>query len=143
MTYIPDTTEKFIKDYSGNVKQPKTLNGYYQDLLDDKGKESLNDMNYVKDIAENFFNNLDVYAEDFEEVFGEIDGFDEDLINLGSDEENDFSKMMSTIKECLIDWIESEINQTVVGMIESMDEKEHIDNYNKLAEAEGCPKWED
>ena len=111
--FIPNVREKqsISRFEHGIVDNP-----YYEGNLKDKyNLEYLRGYDYVaEEIVPCFFDNLDVYEDEFAEIGTGI-----------------AEKVADILKECLADWIERDRNELVVYMIEKEDEVNELSEETK------------
>lgn len=150
MSYIPDTRERFVTPLFESENQERKENGYWHGFLNEKDQEFVRGYDWANEMSvANFFNNLDVYGGEFEEIgidvneiSEQLDGavpfpfYNEDANPEDYKDMDDFSeeekermnfatKLFLTMKSCLIDWIEMERDQLIVSMIDNMDDEEY------------------
>lgn len=127
MSYIPDC---------------RTDESYNQKYLNDKDKEFVAGFDWCAEmVADNFFDNLDVYFPDTDHMMALLN---EKLPDSARDKyEMEFTfgdrkpepRKVETfgdlLREKLLDWIERERDELITGMIDAMDE----DEYTKIKAA--------
>lgn len=142
MTFIPDTRKRYKEQLFSGTKGAsgeKELNPYYQGYLNNEGKTSISGYDWAVDHVECFFSNIGDYI-DFE---CEDDITEQDILDFINSEkeideydEDDIAQYSSTVinlkiaKEQLLQWLETYRDETIVSLIENMDEEE----YQKIKE---------
>ena len=131
MSYIPEirkreTRTPFSKEFSKNL--------YWQGYLNDQGVDVLSGYDMATDATENFFENIDVYADEFNQFGFDVEYIDTDTVMEDKELEaysDDEIRNMSTetrfvacMKAVILHWIELERNQIGVSLIENMDTEE-------------------
>ena len=154
MSYIPDCRPKYAKDvdkpYADRGEKPSDteINPYWFGLLDETDKEFLRGYDYnTGNVVNNLFDNMDVYATEFDKIGIDVDDIDEKIIN-GTDPFNevqderdcklldDYSvdeldKRSEATRVCLLmksiinHYIEMNRDELVTSMIENMDDTEY------------------
>ncbi len=151
MSYIPDTSTLYeVNAFTGEYREPKVINNYYEGILNKKDMDSVKDMRYIaNDILDSFFNNLDIYEEEIMIGMGSIIPLNTSKLNLGADynlivnddielseenlkDSNEITRILATLRTCLKDYIENTVNTDIVHMIDAMDEEEYRKNYEKI-----------
>ena len=125
MSALPIITEKYnIPLYRGTIGEKQipdnVPNGYYEKILSGNEDCDCIELQYFDictEIVENFFENTEDYAEEFEEL--NIT----DIANL---------PIIAKIKDCLLDYIETERNKIGVALINDMSDDEYRENYKKI-----------
>lgn len=135
MTYIPSARKKYKDNLFGNTQGAldiKELNPYYEGFLDKDGKASISGYDWAVDEIENFFMTITDRIEFDDEV---TEKSVRDFINSDKeiDEYDDFELAMygasalaiKTVKEELFKHLESYRDETIVSLIENMDDDEY------------------
>ena len=163
MSYIPDCRPKYAKDVEkpfANRKETVNdtdINPYWSGLLNDNDKEYLSGFDYnTTNTVNNLFDNLDVYATEFEQIGLDVANIDFTVIN-GTDPYNDtedereckvlddysdedIETMSMETKVCLLmksilnHYIEMERDELITSMIENMDDSVYEENLKKFNE---------
>ena len=113
---------------------------YYEELLPKSMKAELAKEDAVIGVVESYFSNLEIYEEEFAEVdinVGKID--DKVIIDKGQDikNANKETKMFGVIYDTMMDYLKSERNEFIVGMIDQIEEgtplyEEYKENFLKI-----------
>ena len=106
---------------------------YNEDFLTDKDKAEVCGYDWCAEmVVDNFFNNLDVYFEDDDDVMlflnkehPEDERYEEEVefrFIEGLSEKREIKTFADLIRSKLLEWIESDRNEMITSMIEGMDE---------------------
>lgn len=144
MSYIPDIRNPKIETLYKNTEGAKDIDGkenpYFQGYLDDKSAEFLAGYDWaIEKIFDSFFYNLDIYADELDEVgFDDvrIKNFDKFYVDFLEKEYTDSPIEIDSIKDSKIalilaiyrafkDYAEGERDELGVSMIESMSEADY------------------
>lgn len=139
MTLIPDCRKKYLTDAYPNGTyhrshseiSSKELNPYYQGNLNEEDQAFLNGYDYAIHLpVRNLFNNLDVYADELEELtflnklFGkdwlsqlDLEAIDSDELPKGTPL-NAATRFFRLLRLMLFDFSEMERNELIVSMID-------------------------
>lgn len=171
MSYIPNIRDKFGATRFDKNTDGNKINPYWQGFLDDKGVETLKAYDGACDIVRNFFENLDVYRDDFQELvenykdatgktaavsfpddYGETEDdvvnapvFNKDKIITAEElKETPFQALLlRTIYECLMDWMEMSRNEIGVSILDSIPEDQYEKLQDKVLSGRRCHEYTD
>lgn len=108
---------------------------YNQKYLNDTNAEFVAGYDWARIFAvENFFDNIDIYVDQLENMEAETEEEQALLDYLEKHQEaadNAMSALLDTIKECICDYIERQRDELITSMIDNMDEKEFKDRKAK------------
>lgn len=152
MSYIPCIREKYKTSIYTKEEKEKELNAYWQGFLNDQGIETLNTYDFTVDIVENFFENLEVYQDEFADVIdryknvtgkpatinmSEDDMLITDVVNTELfNKDDDFSEedikstslpvlLARTMYECMMHWLDMHRDELGVSMLDGMGDAEY------------------
>lgn len=136
MSYIRDARNKYEEDFSNTGE--KKPNPYYEGYLNQTDKKYLSGFDWAAVSAENFFANIESYADDLPD---DID-FDFNKINsniiLSATEptaeelakQSKETQLMYWFMNSILAHIESDRDELVTSMLENMDDEEYQKNYD-------------
>lgn len=138
MSYIPNVREKRHFNFKTGRYDGKE-NGYRQEYLSDADKEFVCGFDWVTEtVIDSFFQNLDIYREEFLEAEINIDRINlqavvaDDMTEEEINALDDRTRLLGLIHDCLLDYIERDRNGLVVSMLDGMDKKEYEANKAKV-----------
>lgn len=168
MSYIPNCRPKMAKEAGSAYRKTSEIpedeiNAYYYGLLESPDKDFVCGYDWnTERVINNLFDNLDIYANKFEEIGINIDDVDTDIVNGAYDEaninfNNEFAdkrpvkwycqydieeieamntptKLMLLMKYIINDYIEMQRDELVTSMIEDMDDKDHERRMKEVAD---------
>lgn len=147
MSYLPDTTLKYqLNIYGKEEDGVKIPNGYYEKLLPKDCQNQLLDIDLtIQEAVDNFFANLDIYADAFSEAGIDVSKIDSESVisNDLTDEEienlDKETRKIGTIRDCLQDYLAMYRNECIISMIDNIPDdendpahKEYVENYKKI-----------
>lgn len=129
--FIPNVREKYIHRPYQNIGDGEEIeqNYYYQEnIKGETNKAFIRGYDCVAEsLIDDFFNNLDLYEQEFSEFGVWLPNIDCEYINSNEYETDPETirgqtietRLTDTLKRCLLDYIESERNEIVVSMIDN------------------------
>lgn len=144
MTYFRNARDKYDTNYKG--EKTNKPNPYYEGLLSDNDKLELVGYDYCKEQAEMAIFNLDIFADDLEELGFYWDKVDTSLLSefyhndtsyecyepYKLDEATIETKMLMILLEAISLHIEADRDMFVTSMIDEMDDEEYKKNYKAV-----------
>lgn len=117
----------------------RTDEHYNEKYLDEKDSQVILGYDYsIEDNIENFFNNIEIYADDIAYALGLSEkslNIDEDLLDsdkdiedYGKDEIKDMgiaNALLVTLKQRMLEWAENNRDEYITSMLDNMNDKEY------------------